>query len=749
MGGRTSKTHSLKASADTLSPKRLMLLTALFVLAIAVILIGDIHRETSARQTETILRVDAAATSCANTLNIVSVTGESHRAALRQCHPKGIVGLFEITANGDIVNAFGATEEIVIPSSIARSISVDKNGNGIIQLPDGEAAASWRALDSGNTILAAAPKADIFARSPAWLQPLLLISAISLVTASLMAAFIQQSRAAANAATAVEKLQSIDLAFKSGRTGTWEYDGRARKLKLSRYILEPLGLGDRDRQFSLSELSALLHPKDVRTALSVITGDPSGIHECEARLRHPDTGWSRAYFRTDAKASRHLRTGTAIELSTENAPSPKTALAESRLKDAIESISEAFVLWDAEGKLVAWNRRFASIFHLESRELRAGLTPNEVAAIARVGNSIVTEYFSPLAEVKGQNIEISLPKDRWLHVSRRPTAEGGLVCVATNMTELKRRVQAQKKKELELEALVSDLQSSRRSLNDTMHKYQLEKHRAEEASRSKSEFLANMSHELRTPLNAINGFSEIMASELYGPLGDRKYKEYVSDILSSGQHLLELIDDVLDMSKIEAGKLTLEPQQVELERLLNECIRLIAKRAADADIELNISVAHAPAIWADQRAVKQVVLNLLSNALNFTSEGGSITLTAEADLDGVTVVVIDSGAGIARDDLERLGAPFEMVGDSLVGNDRTGSGLGLALSKSLMEMHGGILALASQPNKGTIACATFPRRQNAKVRLPQFIRTQAYLLTKTQAERQRELLGKHTSQAAE
>ena len=204
------------------------------------------------------------------------------------------------------------------------------------------------------------------------------------------------------------------------------------------------------------------------------------------------------------------------------------------------------------------------------------------------------------------------------------------------------------------------------------------------------------------------------------------------------------------MSKIEAGKLTLEPQQVELERLLNECTRLIAKRAFDADIDLNISVAHAPAVWADQRAVKQVILNLLSNAINFTPQGGNITLTAEADLDGVTVFVVDSGAGIAREDLERLGAPFEMVGDSsLIGNERTGSGLGLALSKSLMEMHGGLLALVSQPNKGTIACATFPRRSNAKVRLPHFIRKDAYLLTKPQPESHQRLVETPTSQAAE
>jgi len=237
-----------------------------------------------------------------------------------------------------------------------------------------------------------------------------------------------------------------------------------------------------------------------------------------------------------------------------------------------------------------------------------------------------------------------------------------------------------------------------------------------------------MSHELRTPLNAINGFSEIMQSELYGPLGDEKYKEYVDDILSSGQHLLELIEDILDMSKIEAGRIQLEPKQIPLERILEESARLVTKHAIDANIKLTSSVAHAPAAWADARAVKQVALNLLSNAIKFTDPGGEVTLTAEADLDSVTIIVADSGAGIERVHLEKLGAPFELT-ESHTSKTRDGSGLGLALSKSLMELQSGLLAIASQPGKGTVACATFPRRADAKVRLPHFIRDEAHILT--------------------
>lgn len=172
----------------------------------------------------------------------------------------------------------------------------------------------------------------------------------------------------------------------------------------------------------------------------------------------------------------------------------------------------------------------------------------------------------------------------------------------------------------------------------------------------------------------------------------------------------------------------LDLKRIDLERILQESARLVAKRAHDAGVRLTVSVGHAPAAFADARAAKQVTLNLLSNAIKFTPPGGEVTLTAEADLDGVTVIVADSGSGISREHLRRLGAPFELVEDHF-SKSRRGSGLGLALSKSLMDAQGGILALASQPGRGTVACAAFPRRKDAKVRLPQFIRDEVHILT--------------------
>lgn len=730
MGARKGQSGVAAATADALSPRRLMLLTGLLVGAVALLFFGKAQDEAAARRVETALRVNEAAAECAAAANVALMTGEPVRKAINACRPAGAAVVYHLAPEGDVIAAAGDRDAVSVEAADVRGLALGQRGRIEAPLKTGRAALAWRPLDNGDAVLVAAPAHDLFKRTPPWFFYLLLLSAIAIAVASLMAAFIRQSRAAALAAGAVDALEKSTAAFAAGRTGWWRFDSSQRAVTIARSLLEPIGLGARDRTFTLREITAIVHPEDLRAALAIMSGDVSGVTEGAVRLRQPQGGWSRVYFRAAADATRFNRAGAVFDLSAAAAATPAAALAELRLKDAIESIPDAFVLWDAHGRLAAWNRRFAAIFRIDGKALSPGMSADDVTKAARAGAETIAQWFAPDAPIDEQSVEIDVGGDRWLRVARRRTAEGGLVCVASNVTDMKRQARAQKKKERELEATVSDLEASRRSLSETMRNYELEKRRAEEASRSKSEFLANMSHELRTPLNAINGFSEIMQSELYGPLGDAKYREYVNDILSSGQHLLELIDDILDMSRIEAGKLTLEPRRIELERILDECVRLVAKRASDAGVRLTASVGHAPAIFADPRAVKQVALNLLSNAIKFTGQGGEVTLTAEADLDGVTIIVADNGAGISKENLARLGQPFELIEDHL-GKSLKGAGLGLALSKSLMEMQGGLLAIASQKGRGTVACASFPRRRDARVRLPQFIRAEAHVLTAT------------------
>ena len=238
--------------------------------------------------------------------------------------------------------------------------------------------------------------------------------------------------------------------------------------------------------------------------------------------------------------------------------------------------------------------------------------------------------------------------------------------------------------------------------------------RAEEANRSKSEFLANMSHELRTPLNAINGFSEIMMQEMFGPLGDDRYVGYMKDILSSGKHLLELINDILDMSKIEAGKMQLQPEPTDASELVEQSIRIVRGRAEEKRLKLRADVSDLPEIEVDPRAFKQIMINLVSNAVKFTPEGGRVTVRGFLSGLGVAFQVSDTGIGIAKEDLPRLGRPFEQI-ESQHSKSFQGSGLGLALSKSLIELHGGTLSIDSTLGEGTTVSIVLPISQDQPI----------------------------------
>ncbi len=222
------------------------------------------------------------------------------------------------------------------------------------------------------------------------------------------------------------------------------------------------------------------------------------------------------------------------------------------------------------------------------------------------------------------------------------------------------------------------------------------------ANRTKSEFLANMSHELRTPLNAILGFSEAMQMQMFGPLGSEKYDEYVSHINESGAHLLALINDILDISKIEFGKLVLDESEVDLGRAVRSCITLVRERARVGNVRIADNLlSRLVRVQADERKVKQILLNLLANAVKFTPPGGSVTLTWDVDENkGVVVEVTDTGIGIPADQISKVLEPFGQVETSLVRRSE-GSGLGLPLAKAFIELHGGQLEIQSEVNVGT------------------------------------------------
>ncbi len=515
--------------------------------------------------------------------------------------------------------------------------------------------------------------------------------------------------------------QRFRMAVEAARCGIWEWDLAADRIFMSEVTASLFGWrsGHVEGQQVLERVAAG-HRDDMREALSTaaIYGD------FDVSFRVPPLAGARPVwidFRGrgfgEAPEGGFARIiGVALDVTEERLAQARAQSAESRLRDAIESTSEAFVLWDRNGRLVMCNKNFRSYFQLEQDVLTTGVGREQVERAAR--QAIRQEYPAPGGR-RGVR-EAELTDGRWVQISERPTAEAGLVVTAADITVLKTQEEVRRIKEEELRRAVINLEQSQEQLSELARKYEAEKIRAEGASQAKSEFLANMSHELRTPLNAINGFSEIMAAEMYGPVGDPRYRDYARDILHSGQHLLNLINDILDMSKIEAGKLSLHFEPVELEEIAEEALRLVRNRAESAGLALVLDFADLPAVEADHRAVKQVLLNLLSNAIKFTPRGGRITVRAERREDPlgerVRISVQDTGIGISAQDLERLARPFEQV-ESQHSKTTQGSGLGLALTKSLVEMHGGLLDLKSAPGQGTTASFSLPVRQSAPAAL--------------------------------
>ncbi len=377
------------------------------------------------------------------------------------------------------------------------------------------------------------------------------------------------------------------------------------------------------------------------------------------------------------------------DIGTRKAAEREAAQSRHRLLDAIESLSEGFALYDSDDRLMLCNEKYRAIFPGAADLLCPGWLFDDImrAYAAMLGPADGVEQPSEWAEemVRHHNdpkgvYEIRGAGGRWLQLGERRTHDGGVAVIVSDITELKLR-------EAEL----------RRARDE-----------AELANRSKSEFLANMSHELRTPLNAVIGFAEMMEAQLFGPLGHDNYRTYAKDIRSSGEHLLAVINDILDMARIEAGKIALNEEMVDLAAIAETAARLIAQRAESAGLRLALALDRdVPLVFADARLVKQCLVNLLSNAVKFTPGGGRIEVRTADTPEGLVLEVADTGIGIAPADMEQVLAPFGQAYGAL---DRRyeGTGLGLPLVKSYMELHGGELRLESAPGKGTRAVLIFP-----------------------------------------
>jgi two-component system cell cycle sensor histidine kinase PleC len=548
-----------------------------------------------------------------------------------------------------------------------------------------------------------------------------LFSATGFVVLMLGFAFLWQSRLMRETASIEDTVHSrIDTALNCGRCGLWDWDLASGRVFWSQSMFDILGLPPHNKLLGFGEISGFVHPDDVQLyelATQLADASSSSI-DSVFRMRHASGNWVwlRArceLVRQPGESHPHL-IGIAVDITEQKRLAEESATAEMRLSDAIEAISEAFVVWDADNRLVLCNSKFQSLHGLTDEAVAAG-TPYEDISAAGSKPIVRMQLSSEGRAVPGaRTFEAQLDDGRWLQISERRTKDGGFVSVGTNITQLKLHEEKLIESEKRLTATVVDLRSSQQALERQTEqlaylaeRYAEQKDRAEEANQAKSAFLANMSHELRTPLNAIIGFSEMMESGMFGPLGDVKYLEYCRDIGESGRYLLDVINDILDMSKIEAGRTSLEFETFELDSFLADIMRLVAARVDEKRLTVNAEIEPAIRLRADRRAVKQIVINLLSNAVKFTPDGGRVTVRARIVNGFVNLAIEDSGIGIPKDALKNLGKPFEQVESQLTKTHR-GSGLGLAIAKSLTELHSGAMRIRSSLGVGTIVMVRLP-----------------------------------------
>ena len=469
---------------------------------------------------------------------------------------------------------------------------------------------------------------------------------------------------------------------------------------------------------SFRELAGAIHPDDdLYAVIECAVRDDEDAVDTTIRLRDTDGSWAplrlRGVFKRDSLAGELHMIALAERHDAEPAAS-RAAPAESTLHDAIEAISEAFVLWDSDNRLVMSNSKYREFHKLPAEILTQGTHYEQVVASATEPVVRTRVAVSSDRDSDAHRYEAQLEDGRWLHIDERRTKDGGYVSVGTDITSIKLSQQRQLESEKELKATIADLRNSRRELEqqkqqlvDLAEKYAQEKNRAEAANQTKSEFLANISHELRTPLNAVIGFSEVMQNGLFGPIGSPKYEEYAQDIHESGNYLLEVINDILDMSKIEAGRINLCMEDVDAGEIVEDSLRIVAPTGEEQGIELKRTGLSKLTMQADRRALKQILLNLLSNAVKFTPEKGTITVRLTKVAGHARIAITDTGIGIPQAKLGTLGKPFEQVQNQLTKSHK-GSGLGLAISRSLVEMHGGQFEIKSSEGKGTTVICRLP-----------------------------------------
>jgi len=385
--------------------------------------------------------------------------------------------------------------------------------------------------------------------------------------------------------------------------------------------------------------------------------------------------------------------------------------AEARLLSAIAAFNEGFVLFDKDEKIMLFNQRFVDLHPRLTSIIQIGTsfedflrTGIENGQFVDVGNDPEAWLATSLQNARNPGssvIERRLAGDHWVMVSTSGLPGGGFVALVTDLTEVKTR-------QAELERAQQKLRQQTQNLTQLAEQLRSARIAAETANQAKSRFLAHMSHELRTPLNAILGFADVIRQNMFGEISPSRYRDYAQYIHESGSHLLEMINDVLDLSKIEAGKFELKIEALDAPAIAQSGSKLVAGMAKENGVNLIVDHDICPTVHGDSRAVKQIIINLLSNGVKFTQRGGYVTLQIkEVGQIGTEIIVTDTGIGMSKEDITKALDPFGQIDGTLARRHR-GTGLGLPLVKNLAEMQRGFLTIDSAPSRGTRVAVFLP-----------------------------------------
>lgn len=586
---------------------------------------------------------------------------------------------------------------------------------------DRRASGLWQQLPGGYGTLAAIAPSDLYdaaVRRKATENAILFFLTSAVLLVILYAYFSQIARAGRADEINLDAQSRMDAALGRGRCGLWDWDLDGERLYWSGSMFALLGMEETGKLIGFSEVNALFHEADADLAQLARDLEFSGEDTIDRtfRMRHAEGHWiwlrARAELVETPSGHRHL-IGIAVDVTETLEMEREQKLAAGRVRDAIETISEAFVLWDRENRLVTCNSKYQELLDLPAEVLEPG-TPYQTVVKAGRLPLVRSEQVKSTTDPNARAYEAQLSNGHWLQINERRTGDGGFVSVGTDITQIKQHEERLMEGERRLLATVSDLRASRKTLesqkqhvSELAEKLAVEKSNAEAANMAKSEFMANISHELRTPLNAIIGFSDLMHQEYFGALGSPKYADYTKGINVAGRHLLQVINDILQMANIEAGRLDLDVEPVNLANIVKTAGLEQSRDAARKSIDLVLDSDPEILISADQAAMRRIVTSLLSNAVKFTEGPGRVIARVRTCGNRTVLTVRDEGIGIDRAQLRKIGRPFEQVQSQMTKNHK-GSGLGLAIAQALVELHGGRMRIASKLGAGTIVSVRLP-----------------------------------------